>query len=127
MCFTVAATKGEHLGDRQAVRYDKIITNIGNGYDSRDGHFSAPVSGIYTFTVTGMGIGTSTIWLAIVKNDIELARVYTTTDDADSSSVTAHTHLNQGDRVWIQNAGPSGSQTHPGTYNYFSGILEQAD
>jgi hypothetical protein len=34
-----AVTHDLSLGQHQAVEYDKVITNVGNAYDSRHGHF----------------------------------------------------------------------------------------
>ena len=65
--------------------------------------------------------------LIIMKNNVNIVQIYATADDADSSSAMVHTHLNLGDHVWVENAGGPGIHLHPGTFNYFSGILEKAD
>ena len=46
VAFTAVLTHNEQLGPLQTLEYDKVITNIGNAYDSRHGHFTAPVKGI---------------------------------------------------------------------------------
>ena len=34
------------------IKFDRIITNFGNGYDRSDGKFIAPVKGTYQFSGT---------------------------------------------------------------------------
>ena len=127
VAFTVQHTLAGTLGKQQAVKYNQVVTNIGNGYDSRDGHFTAPVAGLYSFSLTGMGYATSLLYLNIMKNNQFLAQIYTTNGDADSASVTIHTHLNVDDHVWIENGSGAGAHLHPGPYNTFSGILEKIE
>ena len=62
-----------------------------------------------------------------MKNNQFLTQIYATTDDADSATVTIHTHLSVDDHVWVENGGPVGSRLHVGQYNTFSGILDKAD
>ena len=95
-----------------------------NAYDSRDGHFEAPVAGLYSFSLTGMAYRTSDLYLGIMKNNVQLVKIYTTVGNADSSSVTVHTHLSVGDHVWVQNVGSAGAQLNDGDYNCFSGVLD---
>ena len=106
-----------------------MVTNVGNAYEPRDGHFHfvAPISGLYSFSLTGMAYRTTAMSLIIMKNNVNIVQIYATADDADSSSAMVHTHLNLGDHVWVENAGGPGIHLHPGTFNYFSGILEKAD
>ena len=117
----------EKLGQHQAVRYDKVVTNIGSAYDSRDGHFEAPVAGLYSFSLTGMAYYTTQIYLGIMKNNAELVRVFTTDGLADSASIMVHTHLDIGDHVWVENVGGAGSQLHDQYFNCFSGILDNQE
>ncbi|XP_052083614.1 complement C1q-like protein 4 [Mytilus californianus] len=40
------------LGSHQAIEYDEVITNEGNAYDARHGHFIAPMKGMYLISAT---------------------------------------------------------------------------
>jgi hypothetical protein len=47
IAFYAVLTHDLSLGQHQTVEYDKVITNVGNAYDSRHGHFISPVKGVY--------------------------------------------------------------------------------
>jgi hypothetical protein len=36
------------------IVFDKVFTNVGNGYDSATGKFTAPTKGVYLFTWSAM-------------------------------------------------------------------------
>uniref|UniRef100_A0A8C7HCQ1 Myosin-7B n=1 Tax=Oncorhynchus kisutch TaxID=8019 RepID=A0A8C7HCQ1_ONCKI len=58
VAFSVGLTDSGYVGPFQTeitLVYEKIFTNIGNGYDTNSGMFSAPVRGVYYFTFTSMG------------------------------------------------------------------------
>lgn len=42
----------QNTPSKSVVVYNIVITNIGNGYDSSSGIFSAPSNGVYTFSWT---------------------------------------------------------------------------
>ena len=130
VAFTACHTLGAKLGPHQTVKYNTVVSNIGNRYDARDGHFVAPISGLYSFSLTGMASLTTTIFLGVMKNNVELVRLYTTDGYADSASITAHTHLDVNDHVWVENVNDADAQLHEHAgknYNCFSGILDQTD
>jgi hypothetical protein len=40
---------GIPLGPHQTLKFDRVVTNAGNGYDPTTGLFTAPVAGYYAF------------------------------------------------------------------------------
>jgi hypothetical protein len=56
VAFSAILTTPLALGEHQIVEYDKVLTNIGNGYDSRHGHFTAPIKAVYLFSCSMMNI-----------------------------------------------------------------------
>lgn len=77
------------------LKFDNVITNVGNAYHPHVGTFIAPRSGLYVFTWTIRMTGHSyqTTELVVNNNVVNL--------DGSVSS-TAVTHVNQGDDVVIR-------------------------
>eukprot|EP00105_Crassostrea_gigas_P001898 XP_011414245.1 PREDICTED: complement C1q-like protein 4 isoform X2 [Crassostrea gigas] len=94
-----------NLGVHQAIEFDYVLLNEGNGYSVYTGHFVAPVSGLYVFAWTISSGDYTCIVYDVVKNNEIL--VHFISDAADHndwavSSGTAVTRMNSGDRVWIR-------------------------
>jgi hypothetical protein len=87
------------LGPLQTIEYDKVITNIGNAYETRDGQFSPPVSGVYLISATVYITG-NPVFTEIVKNGQQLAAMYG--DHNDHSGHTIAVLLHKPDRVWVR-------------------------
>ncbi|CAG2204405.1 C1QL [Mytilus edulis] len=68
IAFTAALTHDIRLGELQPVEYDKVISNIGNAFDARHGHFTAPVKGVYI--LSGSILNVKGV-LKILKTDLE--------------------------------------------------------
>ncbi|KAJ8311024.1 hypothetical protein KUTeg_011425 [Tegillarca granosa] len=104
VAFTASLTQTKQiLGEHQAIEYDNVITNLGNAYDPRHGHFTAPVKGLYLFSVTLMssyGSNPNDLNAELVKNGVQTIPLYATSLDSDSTSATVLLTLNAGDMVW---------------------------
>ncbi|PVD34527.1 hypothetical protein C0Q70_05802 [Pomacea canaliculata] len=112
----------------QTLKFDNIITNLGNAYDARTGVFTAPIPGLYSFFLVVMSPDeTSYLVLAIVKNGVQLDLVYgngrSDPDDQGSTQVTMH--LAAGEMVWVQQA--SGEGVRGSNWTVFTGYLLVAD
>ncbi|KAJ8298949.1 hypothetical protein KUTeg_023009 [Tegillarca granosa] len=115
------------IGDNQAIEYNEVITNLGHGYDSRHGHFIAPIDGIYIFAVTAMGEPNEALHLNIVKNGaiVGYARAALSTE-YESGTAVITLSLVAGDMVWVRYGSSIGSasrKVHGGGFNTFSGAL----
>ena len=69
------------------VLFDTIITNVGTGYASGTGIYTAPVTGNYLFTCTlGYSKG-ATVASALLLRLVTTARTYSLWVDADTASI----------------------------------------
>ncbi|VDI50661.1 Hypothetical predicted protein [Mytilus galloprovincialis] len=100
IAFSAALAHTVNLGQDQLVEYDKIVTNIGNGFDSRHSHFIAPVKGIYIFSACGFSQGSFASHLDIVKNGKAIGYLYTHADHMGTQVVVSI--LEKGDMVWVK-------------------------
>lgn len=113
------------LGNGQVIKYDRILTNIGSGYDSRTGHFTAKETGIYHFSITAMGLSGAVLNLNLVKNGQRLEEIH-----SDGSNLHGYAegseniilHLTSGDKIWIIFS-YGRNYIHGSNHNSFSGFL----
>lgn len=119
--FSAAVSKDTNLGDNQAIQYDKVLTNIGNGYDKWSGHFTAPLKGLYFLSCTVMAVNGHSIAVMMVKNGQLMAYAYSNPSAYDTGAISVVLALKKGDKVWIRRS-HSGRHIH-GDYNLFSGYL----
>ena len=114
-----------HLGDDQTIEFDKVITNIGQAYDPRHGHFTAPVSGMYLISASVMSLGGNHVYTDIVRNGNVVASLYAGGKDsvADTSSIVLD--LQAGDMIWVRHrSGSSHASEQIDVYNsYMAGFL----
>ncbi|XP_034151754.1 complement C1q-like protein 4 [Esox lucius] len=125
-----AGLRKQHEGS-EVLRFDDVVTNVGNYYEPSTGKFTCPLPGIYFFTYHVLmrgGDGTS-MWADLKKNG--QVRASAIAQDADQNydyaSNSVILHLDVGDEVCVQ---LDGGKVHGGNtnkYSTFSGFLIYTD
>ena len=131
VAFTAILTPSDltGLGSGQAIRYDYVITNVGNAYHSTTGIFTAPVSGVYVFNYAILISPDESEFVELVVNGHAMMNNYghaTGSTHYVSASRTATLDLTTGDEVWVQTLGSSIHGTgaiHGHGFTTFSGWL----
>ncbi|XP_003454798.2 complement C1q-like protein 3 [Oreochromis niloticus] len=84
--------------------YDTVLVNIGNAYSPVTGIFTAPVSGVYFFTIFSHAGGRHETWLHLYKNNEVILHIHDhpSTDPADNGGNAAFLQLQQGDTVYVR-------------------------
>ena len=124
--FGASSTKNENLDNNEVVKFDKVWTNIGNGYDSSSGVFTAPRGGVYQFSCSAMTLSGKTLRLHLMKNDQRTVSLYPGTSGHNMGTLNMVLELKKGDRVYIKHLGSgSNSLYSEAGYNYsmFSGYF----
>lgn len=88
------------------------------------GVFTAPVSGVYFFTIFSHSGGSHTTWLYFYKNNEEILHIHDhkSTDSADNGGNAAFLQLQQGDQVYVRLK--AGTHVHKSSVaTTFSGFL----
>lgn len=125
-----AGLRRQHEGS-EILKFDDVVTNVGNYYEPSTGKFTCPLPGIYFFTYHVLmrgGDGTS-MWADLKKNG--QVRASAIAQDADQNydyaSNSVILHLDVGDEVCVQ---LDGGKVHGGNtnkYSTFSGFLIYPD
>ncbi|CAL9704112.1 unnamed protein product [Knipowitschia caucasica] len=125
-----AGLRKQHEGS-EVLKFDDVVTNVGNYYEPSTGKFTCPLPGIYYFTYHVLmrgGDGTS-MWADLKKNG--QVRASAIAQDADQNydyaSNSVILHLDVGDEVCVQ---LDGGKVHGGNtnkYSTFSGFLIYPD
>ncbi|WAR10569.1 C1QT3-like protein, partial [Mya arenaria] len=93
------------LGPHQHIVFDNVITNVGGGYNALQGHFTAPIRGVYVFHVVITDTPTHAASVQLLHNGKWIGHVLA--DDVgnayQTSSTVASVQLEKGDQVWVQN------------------------
>ncbi|XP_078002199.1 LOW QUALITY PROTEIN: complement C1q-like protein 2 [Phascolarctos cinereus] len=130
--------KSPHEG-YEVLKFDDVVTNLGNHYDPTTGKFSCQVRGIYFFTYHILmrgGDGTS-MWADLCKNGqpprapSPQVRASAIAQDADQNydyaSNSVVLHLDSGDEVYVKLDGGKAHGGNNNKYSTFSGFLLYPD
>ncbi|XP_072219569.1 complement C1q-like protein 3b [Leuresthes tenuis] len=125
-----AGLKKQHEG-YEVLKFDDVVTNLGNHYDPSTGKFTCSIPGIYFFVYHVLmrgGDGTS-MWADLCKN--EQVRASAIAQDADQNydyaSNSVVLHLEPGDEIYIKLDGGKAHGGNNNKYSTFSGFMLYAD
>ncbi|XP_072550250.1 C1q-related factor [Salminus brasiliensis] len=125
-----AGLKNPHEG-YEILKFDDVVTNLGNNYDGVSGKFICGVPGTYFFIYHVLmrgGDGTS-MWADLCKNG--QVRASAIAQDADQNydyaSNSVILHLDAGDEVYIKLDGGKAHGGNNNKYSTFSGFILYAD
>ncbi|XP_009643947.1 C1q-related factor [Egretta garzetta] len=125
-----AGLKNPHEG-YEVLKFDDVVTNLGNSYDAASGKFTCAIPGTYFFTYHVLmrgGDGTS-MWADLCKNG--QVRASAIAQDADQNydyaSNSVILHLDAGDEVFIKLDGGKAHGGNNNKYSTFSGFIIYSD
>ncbi|BFZ19649.1 hypothetical protein BsWGS_22688 [Bradybaena similaris] len=125
IAFTASLVENTKVAAGQTVRYNNTITNIGNGYDTNTGIFTAPLAGLYGFQLSVLTQKSSEAWLELFVNEKYIISVNSKLASGFDAAVSfVLLTLKVGDRVQVKARSESllfGRTTEQ--YCTFSGFL----
>lgn len=107
------------------VVFRKVFVNEGGAYNPTTGIFTAPVKGIYFFTIGGLYQPSKAMVLDLMKNGQKVLSVYKSSKAKhyDSGSRSVSLNLEKGDHVYIQLRSKTWIYDDVNVHSIFSGHL----
>ena len=106
--------------------YDQVVTNLGNGYNTASGSFTALQQGYYVFTIFSQGVTGHDSDLGILVNDNLVCTGDAVSDSYNQGTCSAIVELQVGDVVNVKSLHGSAVLRDTGSVNGFVGFLYQA-
>ncbi|XP_052815034.1 complement C1q tumor necrosis factor-related protein 3-like [Mya arenaria] len=119
------------VSPHQHIIFDNVITNVGGSYNALQGHFTAPVRGVYVFHVMITSLMGHSASVQLLHNGNWIGHVLA--DDLPSSHETStlsvSVQLEKSDQIWVQNEyAYSGVESIDGNrWSSFVGYLVKAN
>lgn len=114
-----------HLGDKETIKYDNVLTNFGNGYDKWCGHFVAPRGGLYVFSCSVTAENTNGITVGMMKNGHLILKISSSHSPWENGSSNVVVKMDKGDMVWVKRLAHDRKIIRD--YNSFSGYLVSSE
>ncbi|CAG2185782.1 C1QL [Mytilus edulis] len=124
--FSASLSKSQNLGSNTNVLFDKVWTNVGNGYSTQTGVFTVPTGGLYQISCTVVGASGKTLRVHLWKNEQKTVGLYPNLANFNSATLNMVLDLKEGDRVYIRHGNSQSELVYnePGTdSSMFSGYL----
>lgn len=103
------------------VKFEKITENIGSGYNSEKGIFTAPTKGLYHFTASARQSKSGFLHLGLFRNDENMA--VSTGMNYNSLTIGVTITLQSSDQVYVKNVWGHTSDIIGNGESCFSGYL----
>ncbi|XP_062601232.1 complement C1q subcomponent subunit B-like [Saccostrea cucullata] len=123
VAFTATLTRVTHLAYHQAVKYDRVLSNIGRAYHPWTGHFTVPMDGVYLISCTAMSETNMAAYVQIIKNRQVMSTLHSSAGTYPQSSQTLVLRLRKNDRVWVRGMFHNQILNDNSSYNVFTGVL----
>ncbi|XP_054642299.1 complement C1q tumor necrosis factor-related protein 6-like [Dunckerocampus dactyliophorus] len=82
--------------------FKDVFNNVGNGYDNNTGTFTAPVKGLYFFSLTFHNVGDAVINIYLYKNDRRVLNVDMPEAYPGSNTKAVTIQVEKGDKMYVK-------------------------
>ena len=107
-----------------AIKFNDVSLNIGNGYNPSTGKFTAPVDGVYQISFSYLQQQGYTSHVQLIKDGNVYTQLHANHKSYDQLSKTVLIQLKKGQTVWIRLVKSSGYAVHGRSkYTTFAGYL----
>lgn len=121
---SVGSFTGYHPPSTRIRFFNSVLMNVGNGFSSSTGIFTAPKKGTYLFSVTIGSWTNELVKVYIVRNGYFRGEAMAGDESNASGSVTIVTYLTVGDTVWVETGSYGESKVFVrSSFGHFAGVL----
>ncbi|XP_063419202.1 uncharacterized protein LOC134702024 [Mytilus trossulus] len=120
LALLISPTYGS-IAVQATVKFQKTIENIGSGYNTETGIFTAPTKGLYQFTASARQSHNGFLHLGLFRNNEQMS--VSVAANSISLTIGATFTLQSGDRVCVKNVWDKPSGIVGVGQTYFSGSL----
>ena len=99
--FNAQSTVAQKLSPPTHVKFNNVLYNAGQGYDSSTGDFTAPLSGAYFLIFHTTAYSSNNANSCMKVNGNEVCRAYIS-NNYDHGSCHAVVHMAKGDKAWVE-------------------------
>ena len=123
VAFTAFADTGSttHYGADDIMVFNEVLANAGGHYNAATSSFTCPWDGLYLIIVDIQGGVDNGIHVELMRNDIQLTRMYIASD-SNRGSTTLVIECHRGDVVWTR-AGSYGEIYSDALHSLFTGHI----
>ncbi|CAC5399840.1 C1QL [Mytilus coruscus] len=124
VAFSAYTTKRQDITSNTIIKFEKVWTNIGNGYDTSTGIFTAPRQGVYHITAVVMSANGKNLYLHLKHNNENTAGSLVTGRGYKTGTYDVVLNLQKGDIISVGcRSGSNSVFSDSDKYTTFSGHL----
>ncbi|XP_071135085.1 uncharacterized protein [Mytilus edulis] len=121
VAFSAYRPSSQTLSSREKVIFDRVWSNVGNGYEPSTGIFTAPHSGLYHLTAVFMSTNGDVLNLDLCQNELKMTKSYLNGDGHKTGTFDVVFNLQKGDTVYIHSNRSQTIFSNTDKYITFSG------
>ena len=107
-----------------AIKFNDVSINVGNGYNPGTGKFTAPVDGIYLISVSYLQQDGYTSHVRLIKDGAMYTELHSNNKGYDQLSKTVLIQLKKDENIWVRLEKSSAYAIYGSSrYTTFSGYL----